>query len=87
MLRWANNTMDAEATSYGTLPSRRSSALDQLGNPITVTVYNADGGKVIKTYRYDGRTDKETLHLYIIHNNDNLGDELSMILTKEAMYQ
>lgn len=49
------------------------------------SIYNANGGKVIETYSYDRKTDRENRVLYVIHDEDSLGDELESILIKERL--
>lgn len=49
------------------------------------SVYNATGGKVVQLYSYDVRTDKTISNLYIIHDKEDLGEELSLIITRESL--
>jgi len=84
IINWARTTDDCVAAP---ITLKQHHGIDDLGKQMTLNIYPADGGKVIRTYRYDNRTDKETLNLYVIHNEDDLAQEISMILTKEALYQ
>ena len=49
------------------------------------TMYNANGGMVIETDFYDDKTDRRTNNLYVCSNTENLGEELSKILTLESL--
>lgn len=43
----------------------------------------AHGGKIIELRSYDSKTDRIKQTLYIIHNSDDLSEEISQIITKE----
>lgn len=62
-----------------------SSSLDAVEQPFTFTLYNASGGKVIQCSHYDRVKDRHVSNLYIINQDDNFGDEISMIITKESL--
>ena len=50
-------------------------------------VWFAQGGQVIQTRRYDHHKDKLFTSLYVIHDNESLGDKLNEIIIKESLYQ
>lgn len=52
---------------------------------INFTVYSAVGGKIVKINDYDQLTDKHLSTLYIVHDTDDLGEEISMIITRQLL--
>lgn len=59
--------------------------IDQPERAIQFTVYNANGGRVIETRRYDKKTDRSSNGLYIITNDQDFGREIDKIITMEAL--
>ena len=49
------------------------------------TIFPAAGGKVLQLYTYDKNMDRRPAKLYIISDKDDLGTELSQILTVECL--
>jgi hypothetical protein len=49
------------------------------------TIFSAVGGKVLQLYTYDVNMDRRPSKLYIISDKDDLGAELSHILTMESL--
>ena len=45
----------------------------------------ADGGTVVETSVYDRKNDNTVFHLYVIHEDQNLGAELERIVTLELL--
>jgi hypothetical protein len=79
-----------ENMNYGVLakPSSLSvggPSIDQPDRAIQFTVYNANGGRVIETRRYDRKTDRNTNGLYIITSEQDFGKEIDKIITMEAL--
>jgi hypothetical protein len=62
-----------------------SPSIDQPDRAIQFTVYNANGGRVIETRRYDRKTDRNTNGLYIITSEQDFGKEIDKIITMEAL--
>lgn len=54
-------------------------------NPLHFRIYDAKGGKVVEVYRYDRKTDRENSSLYVVENNENLGDEITKIIFLENL--
>ncbi len=48
---------------------------------VNFKVHNAVGGKVVETNYYNNNTDHETVQLYVIADDANLGEELAKIVT------
>jgi hypothetical protein len=59
--------------------------IDQPERAIQFTVYNANGGRVVETRRYDRKTDRNTNGLYVINNDADFGHEIDKIITMEAL--
>jgi 5S rRNA maturation endonuclease (ribonuclease M5) len=54
---------------------------------IRFTMYKANGGMVIETEHYNDKNDQRINSLYVCTDTDNLGEELSKILTLESLKQ
>lgn len=52
---------------------------------INFTVHKATGGFVIETRLYDERKDRNQNSLYVITSDKDLGEEISKIITLEAL--
>lgn len=48
-------------------------------------LYKASGGFVIETRHYDERTDRNNNKIYVITENQDLGEELGKIITMESL--
>jgi hypothetical protein len=60
-------------------------SIDQPERAIQFTVYNASGGRVVETRRYDKKTDRHTNGLYVINNDVDFGKEIDKIITMESL--
>lgn len=60
-------------------------SIDQPERAIHFTVYNANGGRVVETRRYDKKTDRSTNGLYVITSDQDFGHEIDKIITMEAL--
>jgi len=67
------------------LISKGSPSIDQPERAIQFTVYNANGGRVVETRRYDKKTDRNTNGLYVINNDADFGHEIDKIITMESL--
>jgi len=67
------------------LISKGSPSIDQPERAIQFTVYNANGGRVVETRRYDKKTDRNTNGLYVINNDADFGKEIDKIITMESL--
>ena len=52
---------------------------------IQFTVYNANGGRVVETRRYDRQKDRSSNGLYVITSNQDFGHEIDKIITMELL--
>jgi hypothetical protein len=64
---------------------RGSPSIDQPERAIQFTVYNANGGRVIETRRYDRKTERHTNGLYIVTSEQDFGKEIDKIITMEHL--
>jgi hypothetical protein len=64
---------------------RESHSIDQPERAIQFTVYNANGGRVVETRRYDRQKDRNHQNLYIITSDQEFGKEIDKIITMEAL--
>lgn len=62
-----------------------SPSIDQPERAIQFTVYNATGGRVVETRRYDRHKDRSQNGLYIITNEQDFGKEIDKIITMETL--
>lgn len=59
--------------------------IDQPERAIQFTIYNANGGRVVETRRYDRHKDRHTTGLYVITSDQDFGREIDKIITMEAL--
>lgn len=62
-----------------------SPSIDQPERAIQFTVYNATGGRVVETRRYDRHKDRSQTGLYIITSEQDFGKEIDKIITMETL--
>jgi hypothetical protein len=60
-------------------------SIDQPERAIQFTVYNATGGRVVETRRYDRHKDRSQTGLYIITSEQDFGKEIDKIITMETL--
>lgn len=82
----AIHKFNGTATAIKTLPIS-SSNIDQPDRAIHFTVYNATGGRVVETRRYNTKTDRSASGLYVITSDQKFGNEIDKIITMEALKQ
>ena len=49
--------------------------------PLRLSIYSASGGTVVETRTYDRQKDRSQNQLYVINDDEDLGDQLSKIIT------
>lgn len=59
--------------------------IDQPERAIQFTVYNANGGRVVETRRYDRQKDRNLNGLYVITSDQDFGKEIDKIITMESL--
>jgi hypothetical protein len=60
-------------------------SIDQPERAIQFTVYNANGGRIVETRRYDRQKDRNNNGLYVITNDMDFGREIDKIITMEHL--
>lgn len=65
--------------------SKSSSNFDTNAEGLNISVYSANGGKIIQTRSYDNKTDRTRNELYIVINGEDLAEELAQIITRESL--
>jgi len=87
--RMLSRSRDDEGANALTMsPSRIERGDPQIDQPeraIQFTVYNANGGRVVETRRYDRQKDRSQTGLYIITSDQEFGHEIDKIITMEAL--
>ena len=54
-------------------------------NPIQFKMYKASGGWAIEFRQYDNRNDRVETSLYVVNDEEELGNHISKIITMEAL--
>jgi len=75
-------------TSQGLCPKEEYIISDDISNHnngMRFTIYDATGGKVVQFSQYDKVKDRHYSSLYIIRDEDNMGQELSQIILREQL--
>lgn len=92
LVEWATQdtvVRDSDFVGYATskAPTIKGNiqTLDDMSTGLNITVFRAAGGQVIQTSHYDPRTDRSVRSMYVIHDTDDLGAELSQIITRENL--
>lgn len=81
-----NSGMLAAPPERSTIGKSQAS-IDQPERAIRFTIYNASGGRVVETQRYDRQKDRHVNGLYVITSNQEFGNEIDKIITMEALKQ
>ena len=68
-------------------PVEELGRIDQPERAIRFTAYNANGGRVVETSRYDRKMDRHHNNLYIITAKKDFGQEIDKIITLESLRQ
>jgi hypothetical protein len=71
--------------SAGIAIDRSGPSIDQPERAIQFTVYQANGGRVIETRRYDRQKDRHANGLYVITSDMDFGKEIDKIITMEHL--
>lgn len=92
MIRWAfedsgkipyleDQPVSISSSKYSSNPSR----IGDNSTGMNITVYSATGGQVIQFNRYDPTRDRVTGGLYVVTDQEDLGEELGLIITREQL--
>jgi hypothetical protein len=87
--RWLLRQLDSvhayEQATQEQVLVKESHQIDQPDRAIQFTIYNANGGRVVETRRYDRQKDRHYQGLYIITSDQEFGREIDKIVTMEAL--
>lgn len=59
--------------------------IDLQSNSFRLKVYNASGGTIIETTKYDRKNDENRHSLHVVTDDKDLGDAISKIITMETL--
>ena len=93
ILRWAAQNESSDKMGSEPVPMSKSLYSTAIGSNrhgpdmqgMNFTIFNAIGGKVVQFNQYDPNTDRNKQQLYIITDKDDLGAEISQIITVESL--
>lgn len=75
-----------EAHQVAVSPINTVRAYDGLNsNGLNMTIYQADGGKIVEFRHYDPVKDRNMNSLHVIRDDDSFAERLSQIITLELM--
>ena len=79
---WLNNDYDSDQLEVG----QDISTSDELGiEGMRFQLYRAAGGYVVETRYYDQKNDRNHNKLYIIRDDQDVGEEIGKIITMESL--
>jgi len=83
---WVNNDGDSDMQSINSKRSTRGLAIANDSEsfstePLRLSIYIANGGTVVETRTYDRLKDRSQNQLYVINDGEDLGEQLSKIIT------
>lgn len=58
---------------------------DIRSNPLMFKLYKANGGWAIEFVEYNQKTDRHETSLHVVNESDDLGNEISKIITYELL--
>lgn len=85
LLKQLTSAQEYETANLSIGISKGSPSIDQPDRAIQFTVYNASGGRVVETRRYDRHKDRSHQGLYVITSDQDFGNEIDKIITMEAL--
>ena len=79
------NWLSSNDSHYIPVPDRAIEADSLASNGLRFNLYKAHGGYVIETRGYDDRNDRSINKMYVITEDQDLGESLGKIITTESM--
>ena len=76
---------DSPVAVSGNYGGSKVSRIGESASGLNLTIYSAHGGKVVQFNTYNPSTDRITGGLYIVTDQEDLGQELGMIITREQL--
>jgi len=83
--RIRNWLMNADVDQMDEAISIDSEGLDIQSQGFRLNVYNASGGTIIETTKYDRQKDEHRHSLHVVTDDKDLGEELAKIITMESL--
>ena len=80
---WFNKDLEEMDITEITLSDTESSGLG--GEGMRFQLYRASGGYVVETRHYDEKNDRNHYNLYIIQENEDVGNAMGKIITMESL--
>lgn len=80
---WAMNSSGPDIIRSDRVDS--TSPLRDSETGMNFNVLNAVGGKVVQFSTYDPVRDRRIVNLYIVHDKEDLGEQIGYIITKESL--
>jgi hypothetical protein len=83
--------VEAESSSPNLITAKQSRHMrvresdDIASEPIQFKMYKASGGWAIEFRHYDRKNDRVDSNLYVVNDEQELGDHISKIITMEAL--
>ena len=76
-----NRNVKVRGQAVGEEPSEVSN----FGRPLNITVYNANGGKIVTFRSYDRHTERSNEATYIIHPDELFAESLGKLIAMEEI--
>jgi len=83
--RIRNWLMNDDELEYGNAISVDSEGPNIQSQGFRLNIYNAGGGTIIETTKYDRQKDDHRHSLHVITDDKDLGEELAKIITMESL--
>jgi len=80
-----NWLMNDEEDNYQINPPDEENGPDLNSQSFRLNVYNASGGTIVETTKYDRKSDENRHSLHVVTADKDLGEELSKIITMEQL--
>ena len=88
IVKWVNDARDEERDGVlvQSVVGRKGSSVEDIdAECYTLRVYPARGGRVVQHHKYDRQNDRTRTSLYVISDNEDLGDAVKNIVVEQAL--
>jgi hypothetical protein len=87
IVKWVNDARDEERdVAVVQAVGRKGASVDDIdADCYTLRVYPARGGRVVQYHKYDRQNDRTRTSLYVISDNEDLGDAVKNIVVEQAL--
>lgn len=80
---WLMNDQEDDHDQYALVQDSEGPNIQSQG--FRLHVYNASGGTIVETTKYDHKNDENRHSLYVVTDDKDLGEELAKIITMESL--